>query len=260
MMNILLTNDDGIHASGLMALYEIFSLQHKVVVIAPDREQSAVGHGITLKRPIRAKRIDLGKGNTGYAVSGTPVDCIKLGLMELLDMAPDIVVSGINRGANLGVNINYSGTAAAAREAVLYKIPSIAVSVQGQNTDNYEDAARFVYNIAHEVNEKGLPFGTFLNVNIPGVPGKNIKGTRICRQGLSFPNEYMDKRKDPRNNTYYWHGCEFDTPDTDPDIDGVAVDENYISITPVQCDMTNYLMLKELEEWASLQSHNALRN
>lgn len=259
-MKILLTNDDGIYAKGLTALYNKFSLHYEVVVIAPDSEQSAVGHGLTLHTPIRAKRIKMKNGETGYAVSGTPVDCIKLGFLDLLDDKPDLVVSGINRGANTGVNINYSGTAAAAREAALYNIPSIAASVKGQKTDTYEDAAEFIYDISIEVIEKGLPKGSFLNVNIPDIPLKNVNGVKICRQSQTFPDEFIDKRKDPRGTSYYWHGCEFSPLDTDSEFDSIAIEENFISITPIQCDATNYKMMESLSGWETFKTAGKLKN
>ena len=158
-MNILLTNDDGIHSSGLWALHKAFAPHHTVSVIAPDRERSAVGHGITLMDPIRAKKTYVSKHQWGYAVTGTPADCIKLGILELLDKKPDMVISGINPGANTGVNINYSGTVAAAKEATLYGIPSIAASIHGFRPDYYDEAAGFILKLAKTTIEKGR-FGT----------------------------------------------------------------------------------------------------
>ncbi len=172
-MKILLTNDDGIHAEGLWVLHGKLNVRHAVTVVAPDRERSAVGHGITLHRPLRTARVQVNGGGMGYAVEGTPVDCVKIGLMEILDEKPDMVISGINPGANVGVNINYSGTVAAAKEAALYKVPAIAVSIQGRTDDAYDFAASFTRTLAEHVYKKGLPFGTFLNVNVPDIPRKN---------------------------------------------------------------------------------------
>jgi 5'-nucleotidase len=248
-MNILLTNDDGIHAQGLWVLYETFARRHSVTVVAPDRERSAVGHGITLNQPLRATRIKANNGCLGYAVNGTPVDCIKMGLMEILDTKPDLVISGINPGANVGVNINYSGTVAAAKEAALYKIPAIAVSLQGHKVAGYDYAALFTAKLAENVCQKGLPFGTILNVNIPDIPIDKIKGVRISRQGTSLYAEYIEKRVDPRNRTYYWHGLDSQTVFNNPELDGAALNENFISITPIKCDMTDYNMLAELKRW-----------
>lgn len=259
-MKVLLTNDDGIFAPGLMALYRLFSQNDSVTVVAPDREKSAVGHGITLNQPIRVTEVSLADGKTGYAVSGTPVDCVKLAFLEILNEKPDIVISGINRGANLGVNINYSGTAAAAREAALYRTLSIAASVQGQNDGDFQDATHYIYQLSLETLEKGLSPFTFLNVNFPALPLSEVTGVRICRQGLSFPDEYLDRRKDPRGRTYYWHGCEFRGTDTDPSIDSAAVEKAFISITPIKCDLTDYETLSELESWKIAGRPAALKN
>jgi 5'-nucleotidase len=246
-MNILLTNDDGILARGLLAVHKIFSQKYEVSVIAPDRERSAVGHGITLNMPIRAKKILLNEQDWGYAVSGTPVDCIKLGILELLPRKPDLVISGINPGVNTGVNINYSGTVAAAREACLYGIPSIAASIKGHDPIHFNDAALFVLRLGEQIVENGLPTGTFLNVNFPDLPIDRFPNIRICRQDLSFYNEYIDKKTDPRDQTYYWHGAELDDNMPESDADTPNVNNNYISITPIKCDMTDYALIDELK-------------
>ncbi|MBN1932920.1 MAG: 5'/3'-nucleotidase SurE [Desulfobacterales bacterium] len=248
-MNILLTNDDGIQAEGLWALFRRFAPKHFVTVVAPDRERSAVGHGITLHKPLRADRVNVSPGYFGYAVNGTPADCIKLGLLEILDSKPDIVISGINPGANVGVNINYSGTVSAAKEACLYGIPAIAVSIYGYEIDNYDDDAAFIEALTDEVGEKGLPFGTFLNVNIPNIPMEEIAGVWVSKQGITLFSEYFEKRVDPRNRTYYWQGCDSQTFEKNPDIDGAVVCRNFISITPIKCDMTDYKMLEDLRHW-----------
>lgn len=248
-MKILLTNDDGIHAAGLWALGRRFALEHQVTVIAPDRERSAVGHGITLSKPLRMRRVGMDAGISGYAVSGTPADCIKLGVLEILDVKPDLVVSGINPGANTGININYSGTVSAAREAAIYGIPAIAVSVAGKGEDHFESIAEFVGNLAQTVFEQGLPSGTILNVNLPNTPISETAGVRISRQGLSLFPEKFARRIDPRNREYYWHGSEPPTQFVDDDIDGAVLEAKYISITPLKCDMTDYSMLEELKTW-----------
>jgi 5'-nucleotidase len=249
LMKILLTNDDGIHAEGLWVLHEKLNVRHAVTVVAPDRERSAVGHGITLHQPLRTARVQVNGGGMGYAVEGTPVDCVKIGLMEILDEKPDMVISGINPGANVGVNINYSGTVAAAKEAALYKVPAIAVSIQGRTDDAYDFAASFTRSLAEHVYKKGLPFGTFLNVNVPDIPGNTVAGVRISRQGTTLYKEYVEKRIDPRNRTYYWHGHDAQTSFDNPDIDCSALDENFITITPIKCDTTDYDMLEELKQW-----------
>ena len=248
-MNILLTNDDGIYATGLWALYQRFAKDHSVTVIAPDRERSAVGHGITLYKPLRLTRVAVNGGHTGYSVNGTPADCVKLGILEILDSRPDIVISGINPGANVGININYSGTVAAAKEAALYGIPAIAVSINGKEIENYDDAAHFIKMLAESVCENRLPFGTILNVNIPNMPREKIAGVRISRQSIVPLDEYIEKRIDPRNRTYYWQACNSQTSLENPEIDGAALGQNYISITPIKCDTTDYTTLETLKRW-----------
>jgi 5'/3'-nucleotidase len=248
-MMVLLTNDDGIHAQGIVALYNRFAKAHQVAVVAPDRERSAIGHAITLNQPLRATRVSLNGGYCGYAVNGTPADCIKLAIAEILPNPPDVVVAGINPGANVGANLNYSGTVAAAKEAALGGSIGIAASIEGQKTDYYDDAARFVANLCDTVLAKGLPFGTFLNVNIPNRPLKEIVGVRISRQGVDLLSEYVEKRMDPRNRTYYWQGRDMQSFGDDTEIDGAALGHNFISITPVKCDMTDYHVLKDLRNW-----------
>ena len=248
-MKILLTNDDGIHAKGLWALYKRFSGNHEVTVIAPDRERSGVGHGITLNEPLRSTYLEVNGGYKGYAVTGTPADCIKLGILEILDERPDLVISGINLGMNVGVNINYSGTVAAAKEASLYGIAAIAISMQGVEENNYDDIALFIEVLSKKVFEKGLPFGTFLNVNIPDKPVKETSGLRFSRQGIKLFSEYFEKRVDPRNRMYYWQGCDSKVIDRSPDVDSDDIYNNFISITPIKCDMTDYKTLEDLQNW-----------
>jgi len=249
MMNVLLTNDDGIYAKGLWALYDSLVKIHQVSVVAPDRERSAIGHAITLHQPLRATRFSLNGEYGGYAVDGTPADCVKLGILEILPSRPDLVVSGINPGANVGANINYSGTVAAAKEAALCGTIGIAVSIVGPKVDFYEEAALFVARLSETVYKKGLPFGTFLNVNLPNLPLQEIAGVRISRQGVEVLAEYIEKRLDPRNRTYYWQGEDRQSFGNDPQVDGVALAQNFISITPVKCDMTDYRVMENLADW-----------
>ena len=248
-MNILLTNDDGIHSQGLWAVYNRLAATHHVDVVAPDRERSAIGHAITLHQPLRATRISLNGGCSGYAVNGTPADFIKLGFSEILSKKPDVVIAGVNAGANVGANLNYSGTVAAAKEAALGGTIGIAVSIEGPQVDYYDDAASFTAQLCETVYEKGLPFGTFLNVNIPNRPLKDIAGVRISRQAVAVLSEYVEKRQDPRNRTYFWQGRDMQSFGADPRIDGAVLKEHFISITPVKCDMTDYLMLEDMRGW-----------
>jgi 5'-nucleotidase len=249
-LSILLTNDDGIQAPGLWALYRALTPHHRVTVVAPERERSAVGHGITLHKPLRACKTAVNGGFEGWAVTGTPADCIKLSMVELLDPLPDLVVSGINPGANVGVNMYYSGTVAAAKEAALYGVAAIAVSIVGDKPPlYYDDAARFIGRIVPEVMSRGLPRGIFLNVNIPNVKPDRIAGVRLGRQGCDLYDEYFEERRDPRNRRYYWQGYESQPTYTYSDADGALLDQNYIAITPVRCDMTDYDMLEKMRNW-----------
>jgi 5'/3'-nucleotidase len=247
-IKIFLTNDDGIHAKGLLSLQEALKNLYEVLIIAPDKERSAVGHGITLHKPVRANKVDI-NGTCGYALSGTPVDCIKFGLLELLNDRPDMVISGINPGANTGVNINYSGTVAAAREATLYGVPSMAVSICSPEPDYYEEAASFIVRLAGMALKNKLPFGTFLNINIPNKPMEKIPGIRLSHQGTTFPKEYIEKKIDPRNRRYYWQGAVSPHDFIPPEVDSAALNDNHISITPIKCDMTDNEMIEELKMW-----------
>lgn len=249
-MRILLTNDDGIHAPGLWALHRVLSNGHEVTVVAPDRERTGVGHAITLHQPLRATAVSVDAADA-YAVNGTPADCIKLAVLEILGGRPDLVVSGLNPGANVGVNINYSGTVAAAREAALGGIPAVAASLEGHAPRHIRPAARFVRRLVEQVAAHGLPPGTFLNVNFPDVPWDEVRGVRISRQGNAVFREYMEKRLDPRNRPYYWQGADMQAFDeADPDVDGAALRGRYVSITPIRCDLTDYDGLERLTHWA----------
>lgn len=249
-MNILLTNDDGIYFEGLWALHRRLRDRHVVAVVAPDRERSAIGHAITLNEPLRAAWVKANGASGGYAVSGTPADCVKLALIELLETRPDMVISGINPGANVGININYSGTVAAAKEAALFGVPSIAVSMEGDGAAHYDEAAGFVGRLIDKLGRTGMPSGVFLNVNIPNSAIQDTAGVRMSHQGLRDTEEFFDKRRDPRNRTYYWQGGEAQRFDKSPESDGRALEEKYISITPIKCDMTDYDVLTAMKGWA----------
>ncbi len=259
-MNILLTNDDGIDADGLRALCQAFGYQkHVIHVVAPDRERSAVGHAITLNQPLRVREVTMRNGNIGFAVTGTPADCVKLGILTIIKDIPDLVVSGINPGANVGVNLNYSGTVAAAREAALLGTNAISVSINSRQPANLEDAVDFIKRLSELVMEKGLPTQTFLNVNIPDLPSNQIAGVRFLKHGIRFNGEHFQKRVDPRNRTYYWHGGDKQTNrdggmSADSVYRGKLVDaeyltKNYIVLTPVNCDTTDYRALEMMQHW-----------
>jgi 5'/3'-nucleotidase len=250
-LSILITNDDGIHAPGLWALFKALSPRHQVTVIAPDRERSAVSHGITLHQPIRAVPVTVNGngGDRGWSVSGTPADCVKLALVELLETIPDLVIAGINPGANVGVNLNYSGTVAAAKEAALYGLKALSVSIQGYEDLHYDDAAGCVARWVPLFHANEIPVGTFLNINFPNLPSDGTAGVRVTRQSIDPYHEYFEKRQDPRNRTYYWQGSESLPEYTHTDADGAVLAQNHISITPVRCDMTDYNVLERLKMW-----------
>jgi 5'-nucleotidase len=247
-MHILLTNDDGIFSDGLTALYRQMVRNHSVTVIAPDRERSAVGHGITLHQPLRAKRIRMDHGGRCYAVNGTPADCIKLGVLELMNELPDLVVSGINPGANIGINAHYSGTVAAAREATLYRLKAVAVSVDYSETIAYAEIAEFIDSLAEKVVRNEAVPGTFFNINVPSVSFSRIRGIRVTRQGTFSVIDGFEKRVDPRNRTYYWQKVSGMRSDMAEDMDGYALEEHCISITPMTCDMTDYDAIHKMKD------------
>lgn len=248
-LHILLVNDDGIYSPGIWALYRALKSHHRLDVVAPERERSAVSHAITLHKPLRAFKVSINEQAEGWAVTGTPADCVKIAMLELLDTKPDLVISGINAGANTGVNMNYSGTLAAAKEAILYGVPALAVSIQGGEIFRYDEVAGFIARLAPQVVAKGLPSGVLLNINLPNMPMGNMAGVRIARQGCDLYDEYIEKRRDPRNRTYYWQGYESQPVYARPDSDGALMEKGFVSITPVQCDMTDYDTMEMLANW-----------
>ncbi len=246
---ILVTNDDGIYAPGIYALYQAMKAIGDARVVAPDSERSAVGHAITISDPLRVWEYERNGEFFGYAVNGTPGDCVKLGVKAILQQEPDLVVSGINQGANTAINVIYSGTVSAATEGTIMGIPSIAFSVTTFKKTDFSVAAEFAQKLALLVLEKGLPEGTLLNVNIPPLPREEIKGVKITRQGKGRYEEYFEKRVDPMNRNYYWLAGKKLLLDSDPDVDDVAVMEQYIAITPIHFDLTNYKAMDELRKW-----------
>lgn len=244
-MKILLTNDDGYQALGIQALFRVLGEKHQVVMVAPDRERSAVSHGITLHHPVRMHRVESGSRKKIYAVDGTPADCVKLGLAECFSTPPDWVVAGINPGSNLGIDINYSGTVGAAREGTLNGIPGLAASIKLDQVMDYENLARFVMNMVEAMGEKGLPSGTFLNVNAPGIAFSQIQGIKITRQALDNLSRRFEKRQDPKQRSYYWYSNQ-ESVSSAPDTDVKAISQNCLSITPIQCDLTDYKTLAQM--------------
>jgi len=246
-MNILITNDDGIRAPGLKTLFYALTKKHHVTVVAPDREKSATSHRLTIHDPLRA--FPFNDGIRGFAINGTPVDCIKLGVSQLLSKKPDWVISGINPGANTGFNVFYSGTVAAAREASSMWIPSMAVSIAiGENFD-YEGAAESVSNLIDRFSSQILPAGTLMNVNFPPCPVHESKGFLFVNQAIYHLYDKYEKRKDPRQSDYYWIG-DVDSPVAKERItDFGAIENNYIAISPLTIDTTDYDFLNQIKQW-----------
>lgn len=246
---ILITNDDGIAAPGIHALVQELKNHADVVVVAPDSEKSAVGHAITLSDPIRVSCFNKFGQWEGYAVSGTPSDCVKIAVGALLERRPDMVISGINLGSNAGINVIYSGTVSAATEGTILGIPSIAVSLTTYKDPIFEPAARFAVKIMRIVLAKGLPKRTLLNINVPNLPEEKIAGVRITRQGMANFAETFDKRVDPRNRVYYWMDGKKEDIVDDDNVDDEAIKQGYISITPIKYDLTNYEFMESLNQW-----------
>jgi 5'-nucleotidase len=248
-LRILVSNDDGIQSPGLRALVRALRGWGEIWIVAPDREQSAVGHAITLSEPIRLFPWTPIEGTEhSFAISGTPADCVKLAITELMPKAPDLVISGINRGENTGISVIYSGTVSAATEGTINGIPSIAVSLGSFVSDRFEDAALIARHIAEEVAVRGLPDATLLNVNVPDLPRGLMKGIRVTKQGRARFQETFMKRADPRGKTYYWMDGD-KVPLEETDTDGTALHEGYVTVTPIYLDFTHYEFLTQLEQW-----------
>jgi 5'-nucleotidase len=247
---ILLTNDDGITSPGLHALHQELRRLGDVLVVAPDAERSAVGHAITTLTPLRVKEFRRGRQLLGYAANGTPADCVKLAIGSIFkDDPPDLVVSGINLGANTATNIIYSGTVSAATEARILGVPSIAVSLGTYLDPRWGYAAAFARRVALSVLKHGLPPKVLLNVNVPNLPRSEIKGVKVTRQGDSAYLDDLQMREDPRQQPYFWLGGSYQVDDEDPETDARALENGYVSITPVSFDLTAHHALAELASW-----------
>lgn len=245
-MHIMVTNDDGIHAAGILALAAALGELGEVTVVAPDRERSAAGHSLTLHSPLRVFELRAGF----YAVDGTPTDCVNMGIHALLPFRPDLVVSGINHGPNLGDDITYSGTVAAAMEATLMGIPAMAVSLATHEpSSHFPAAAAVAVRVARQVMANGLPADTFLNVNIPDCSPEAMNPPLVTRQGTrSFVGKIVDKT-DPRGRKYYWIGSEEPDFNDYEGTDFYAINRKHVSITPLHMDLTNYESMKVLAGW-----------
>lgn len=248
-MNILITNDDGIHAPGIFAIKQALEMIAEVLVVAPDTERSAVGHAITLSDPLRVSETHKENSFFGYAVNGTPADCVKLGLRCLSEKSIDVVVSGINMGPNTATNIMYSGTVSAAAEAVIMGVPGLAVSLTSFDTPEFEYSCSLAQQLVKKIVENGLPEGTLLNVNVPPLKPDEIEGIVITRQGKGRYEESFDKRIDPNNRIYYWMTGKRMNLDHEDDVDDVVIRQKKVSITPVRYDLTDTDMLQKLHLW-----------
>lgn len=246
---ILVVNDDGITAPGISTLIRITKQFGEVVVVAPNKPQSGMGHAITINNTLRVEKTIV-EGCTAYSCTGTPVDCVKLAVNVILDRKPDLIVSGINHGSNASINVLYSGTMSAAVEGALEQIPSIGFSLLDHSIDaNFTHSESFVKHIIEQSFKYGIKPGTCLNVNIPAVSKELIKGIKICRQADANWIEEFDERKDPQGNTYYWLTGKFENRDEEEDTDLYALANNYVSIVPVQYDVTDYKQLSIIQEW-----------
>jgi 5'-nucleotidase len=249
-MLILITNDDGIAAEGIKALAQSLKSIARVVVVAPERERSAVGHAITMHKPLRAKRVTYyGDGIHAWSVNGTPSDCVKLGIEVLAKERPDLVFSGINRGPNLGTDVLYSGTVSAAIEAVMMGVPSAALSLASYEYGDYSSASKFAVSLALNMFKEGIPEDTLLNVNIPGVSEGKINGVRITKLGSRRYKNSFQARLDPHGQEYYWMSGEAVDENNDSDCDINLISENYITITPIHFELTRFNYIEILKGW-----------
>jgi 5'-nucleotidase len=254
-MFVLLSNDDGIQASGLVTLANVFHCSgHEIAVVAPDRERSASGHSITVHKPLRIQRVGL-YDNTkwAYAVNGTPSDCVKLALTRLLPKKPDMVISGVNKGPNLGTDVFYSGTVAAAVEALLHGIPGVAISLATvDSTPDFDYAANVGLSVANHLAAEPSLMRTLMNINVPDRPGSSVKGLKVTRLGTRRYRNVFEARRDPRGRIYYWLAGEPITGSSSLGTDIAMVEQGYISITPVTVDLTDYNVLPKLRSWENV--------
>ncbi|MCE2845412.1 MAG: 5'/3'-nucleotidase SurE [Sphingobacteriales bacterium] len=244
---ILITNDDGITAPGIRNLVEAMKPFGRVVIVAPDSPQSAMGHAITISKSLRLDRVEVFEGVESWQCSGTPVDCVKLAVNKVLHRKPDLLVSGINHGSNSSINVIYSGTMSAAMEGAIEGIPSIGFSLLDHSLSaDFAPARKIVEHVVRNVLEIGLDAGTLLNVNIPKLPFGKIRGIRICRQANAKWKEEFDERLDPNGRKYYWLTGKFINFDTGDDTDEWALHNGFVSVVPVQFDLTAHHAIQHL--------------
>lgn len=248
-MRLLLSNDDGIHAPGLAALHEALCDLAEVHVVAPESERSAVGHAITISNPLKTKQVYRDGNFFGFAVDGTPADCVKLALSALLPEPPDFVISGINLGPNAGISVLYSGTVSAATEGTILGIPSMAISLNTFSDPIWETAQNTAREMVHRLQQDGLPENTLLNVNVPNIPFNQLQGTRITKMGRSRYIETFERRTDPRGNVYYWMDGELALLEDPESTDLQALADGCVSLSPLGFDLTRHAALPHFEKW-----------
>jgi 5'-nucleotidase len=249
-MRILLTNDDGIYAPGLRALRRELQSLGEVIVVAPATEQSAAGHSVTLLTPLLINEVFEDGAFLGWAVEGRPADCVKLALLELLPDPPDLIVSGLNAGSNAGINVLYSGTVAAAIEGAFYRQTAIACSLEyDKKIYDFPTAARYARQVIEQILANKPSAGSLFNVNIPVLENGPIKGVKVMPQNVSPYTEKYDRRVNPRGRTYFWTGPDFKCPEPGPDTDVTALSDQYITVTPLQFDLTDHVKLKTMQAW-----------
>jgi len=247
---ILITNDDSISAKGIASLVNAMSKLGEILVVAPDKPQSGMGHAITIHSPLRLMKSNQFQNIQSYTCSGTPVDCVKLAIYEILKRRPDLLVSGINHGSNASTNVLYSGTMSAAIEGAIEGIPSIGFSLLDHDADaDFDAASEYAHTIAKGVLANKLQSGVCLNVNIPKGKKSELKGMKICRQGRAFWEDSFDKRKDPSGGDYYWLTGKFEATDKGEDTDMWALEHKFVSVVPTQFDMTAHHLISQLNEW-----------
>ena len=244
-MRILLSNDDGYFAPGLAVLAEALSKHAEIIVVAPERDRSGASNSLTLDRPLQVRR----SHNGFHYVNGTPTDCVHLAVTGMLDRLPDMVISGINNGANMGDDTIYSGTVAAATEGFLLGIPSIAVSLASKAAGNYPTAAQAVCAMVERFRRRPIAFPVLLNVNVPDVPADQLAGTSVTRLGRRHKSEPVIKSTNPRGETVYWIGAAGDAEDAGEGTDFYAVANRMVSVTPLQIDLTQYARLESVRDW-----------
>jgi 5'-nucleotidase len=251
-MRILLTNDDGIYAPGLKALRLELQKLGTVTVVAPATEQSAAGHSVTLLNPLLVSEVyeDDGTTSIGWAVEGRPADCVKLALLELLPEPPDVIVSGLNAGSNAGINVLYSGTVAAAVEGAFFRRTAIACSLEyDEKIHDFPTAAQHARGVVEQILARNPVAGSLFNVNIPVLERGPIKGVRVLPQNVTPYSEQFHRRVNPRGRLYFWTSPEFTCPEPHPDTDVTALDEGYITVTPLKFDLTDHVRMQEMQTW-----------